>query len=60
LEVYKDKALIVNTKRPELIINKIPKTKSRRRSKKNRTGRTGQRKKPSNDNQRGKLGSQTC
>ena len=27
MEVYKDKALIVNTKRPELIINKIPKSK---------------------------------
>jgi SNF2 family DNA or RNA helicase len=27
LEVYKDKALIVNTKRPELILDKIPKSK---------------------------------
>ena len=27
MEVYKDKALIVNTKRPELILDKIPKSK---------------------------------
>jgi SNF2 family DNA or RNA helicase len=27
LEVYKDKALIVNTKRPELVLDKIPKSK---------------------------------
>jgi hypothetical protein len=27
LEVYKDRALIVNTKRPELILDKIPKSK---------------------------------
>jgi hypothetical protein len=27
LEVYKDKALIVNTKRPQLILDKIPKSK---------------------------------
>jgi hypothetical protein len=27
MEVYKDKALIVNTKRPQLILDKIPKSK---------------------------------
>jgi len=27
LEIYKDKALIVNTKRPELLLDKIPKSK---------------------------------
>jgi hypothetical protein len=27
MEIYKDKALIVNTRRPELILDKIPKSK---------------------------------